>query len=326
MSVKQRNHHLDNIKVVLIALVVLGHLIEPLIHYLPLVKTLYLAIYTVHMPCFVFISGFFAKKSSSNQVRKLITQYVIFQSVYLIFAKYVLNVSDTVMQFTTPYWLLWFLLALIVWRSVAPALSKLRFPVIFTVMLALLIGFESTVGYYLSLSRIIVFLPFFMAGYTFKPAYFGLLNKPLIKMISLVSLVIVTGVIYWNVASINPSYLYHSVGYQALELSFLNGVWLRGLLFFIGFVLSFALISLVPRQHIPFVSSGGSQTFNVYILHGFIVRWLVYRGFFGQFYSSKQALILIPLAILLCYLLSSRMLSRMVSYLSNPNLSFLYKE
>ena len=61
METKERDYFFDNLKAVLIFLVVLGHFLLP-IHgrnYLVVVKRL---IYVFHMPLFVFVSGYFAKR------------------------------------------------------------------------------------------------------------------------------------------------------------------------------------------------------------------------------------------------------------------------
>lgn len=62
---KERDYFFDNVKAVLMFLVVLGHLLLP-IHgesFLVVVKRL---IYVFHMPMFVFVSGYFAKTFYKN--------------------------------------------------------------------------------------------------------------------------------------------------------------------------------------------------------------------------------------------------------------------
>ena len=62
---KVREYKFDNLKILLILLVVLGHIIEPFYK----LNTLYLIIYAFHMPVFVYISGYFAK---GNKIIKCI--------------------------------------------------------------------------------------------------------------------------------------------------------------------------------------------------------------------------------------------------------------
>ena len=49
----------------------------------------------------------------------MIYPYLVFQTLYRIFANQVLE-KDADMQYTTPYWLLWYLFAIIVWNLVLP--------------------------------------------------------------------------------------------------------------------------------------------------------------------------------------------------------------
>lgn len=91
---KERDYFFDNIKAVLIFLVVLGHFLLP-IHeggnVLVLIKRL---IYVFHMPLFVFVSGYFSKriykdgKYNFKKILYLIKAYILFvvaiQAVYAI--------------------------------------------------------------------------------------------------------------------------------------------------------------------------------------------------------------------------------------------------
>src|SRR5699024_10159259 len=54
MRYLERNAYFDNAKVILIFLVVFGHLIQPFISASSELNTLYLCIYTFHMPAFIF--------------------------------------------------------------------------------------------------------------------------------------------------------------------------------------------------------------------------------------------------------------------------------
>ena len=90
---KERDYFFDNLKAVLIFLVVLGLFLLPIHGDNPLVVVKRL-IYIFHMPLFVFVSGYFAKKIYKNgqynfkKILYLIKAYVLFviaiQIVYAI--------------------------------------------------------------------------------------------------------------------------------------------------------------------------------------------------------------------------------------------------
>lgn len=70
MKVKERSLLFDNIKTVLIILVVLGHALEEisLEHEYGIIRA---CIYSFHMPAFIFISGYFSG-GTQTKVKKLL--------------------------------------------------------------------------------------------------------------------------------------------------------------------------------------------------------------------------------------------------------------
>ena len=80
---KERDYFFDNLKAVLIFLVVLGHFLLP-IHGESVLVVVKRLIYVFHMPLFVFVSGYFAKKIYKNgqynfkKLLYLIKAYIIF--------------------------------------------------------------------------------------------------------------------------------------------------------------------------------------------------------------------------------------------------------
>lgn len=63
---KERVHFFDNLKGILIFLVVFGHFALPVHSASDTLNALYGFIYIFHMPLFVFVSGFFAKSIVKN--------------------------------------------------------------------------------------------------------------------------------------------------------------------------------------------------------------------------------------------------------------------
>ena len=60
VGIKKREYQYDNLRFLLIALVVLGHLLE-IAGDFPHRELLYELIYSFHMPAFLFLSGMFAR-------------------------------------------------------------------------------------------------------------------------------------------------------------------------------------------------------------------------------------------------------------------------
>ncbi len=166
----ERNYRMDNLKCLLIFAVVFGHMLELFMGKNDSFKVIYLVIYSFHMPLFAFISGVFARYSPEKIRNHLIYPYVVFQVLYLLFANLVLE-KEAEVQFTTPYWLLWYLFASIAWNLLLPLVQGNGFTwrkkaVVLTAafLAGILIGFDNKAGYYLSFSRIVEFFPYFLLG------------------------------------------------------------------------------------------------------------------------------------------------------------------
>lgn len=74
----ERIYKFDNLKAVLIFLVVFGHFLELVEGH----ELLYLVIYSFHMPLFMFLSGYFARFDKKKILEQLIYPYVMFQILY----------------------------------------------------------------------------------------------------------------------------------------------------------------------------------------------------------------------------------------------------
>ena len=68
LYMKERVYKFDNLKLLLIVLVIFGHILE----FVPNSMDKYIFIYTFHMPCFMFVTGYFAKFDRWNIILKLV--------------------------------------------------------------------------------------------------------------------------------------------------------------------------------------------------------------------------------------------------------------
>lgn len=166
----EREYQYDNMKFILILLVIFGHLLEYIKGDISL--NIYRFIYTFHMPVFIFISGYFAKFKRKKIIFQLLIPYIILQTIYIIFDSKLFS-SAIVIQYVTPYWLLWFILTLLFYYLIIPlidtqsSINKLFF-IVGSIFLSLFISFTKNIGYYASLHRFFTFLPYFILGYYFK--------------------------------------------------------------------------------------------------------------------------------------------------------------
>lgn len=158
-AAKTRSSYWDNIKGTLIVLTVFAHILRGYRND-AYINALYVAIYTFHMPVFVFVSGYFGKRPSARSFPSIVRLAVLY---------FILN---SVMGFLygqssllKPLYSCWFLLALIAWRLTAHRLARFRFIVPTLFFIAILAGFYDSIDNTLAIARIISFYPFYMMGY-----------------------------------------------------------------------------------------------------------------------------------------------------------------
>lgn len=237
MKPKQRIYKLDNIKTLLIFSVVLSHFIELFIEQrLTPVSLIYTIIHLFCMPLFMFVTGYFAKCTSRKAVfRQLLLPYLLFQTLYLLFDAFVIqDTHELALQYTTPYWLLWFLVSAAMYQLLMPFLdTDTRWlqaaEIVGAMVVSLLAGLDDHIGYYLSLSRFFTFAPYFLLGHYAKKnneAIMGFFErKPKYKYISpavLAGVAVMSTLFVVMFCAVDHapyayfgSYSYHAGGYDA---------------------------------------------------------------------------------------------------------------
>src|SRR5690625_5514965 len=93
----------------------------------------------------------------------MVVPFLIFQVLHEL-AKMLLLGHQFELQVVTPAWTLWFLLALLMWRLVTPVLRILRYPLVFTVAIAMITPLDPDLDSTLTLGRFFQMMPFFTLG------------------------------------------------------------------------------------------------------------------------------------------------------------------
>lgn len=265
-------------RAILVFLVVFAHMLEQM----PIKGSVYLIIYSFHGYALLFVSGYFAR-FSLKKLMGLLVPYFLLQIIFLIGSA--LFVTDGfVLQFSTPVWLLWYFVVLAAYLCTVPLLERIRgiwrFAFfLFTVFLAIAAGFVDDIGYYLSLSRLFVFFPFFVAGFycAKSPRMRKLLTEdhdehtlPLGDFLIMMCTATVF-LLDLDYRTLYGSYSYYASGSDAAE---------RLILMFISFCWIWALFIVIPTAEIPFFTRAGKYTLPVYALHGFFVLLIGQMGIF----------------------------------------------
>ncbi|WP_435769780.1 acyltransferase family protein [Nocardioides sp. SYSU DS0651] len=277
-----RDPWLDNAKMALILLVVVGHTWALLPADGPGGRV-YDFLYLWHMPAFIFISGYlsrafeYAPERMWQLVRTLLVPYVLFEAALAVFRVHVggEQIQDL---FTDPHFPLWYLLALVVWRLLTPLFRPMWGGVVVAVAVCLAGGFVGgEPAKVMDVARILGFLPFFVLGLKATPERLGWLRGRFPAALGLA----VLGVLWLLAGSLDRwaerTYLYYRP-YELVDASDTEVVLTRLLLVVVGMAGALAFLALVPRWNGWFARMG-SATLVVYLFHGFGVKGLEYVGF-----------------------------------------------
>ena len=279
---KGRLYYFDNAKFILIFLVVLAHALSPLKSKSAFCNVLWSVVNYFHMPAMIFISGFFAKryitKTREIKVQRVTTYIILYLAAQVsvaLFEKFVLGtaVAPSLMAARSS---LWFLQCLIAWYVMLPILGYFdpkAIMIVFTVF-GLLIGYENGAANFLSVSRVFVHLPFFMAGYYIKQEHIEKLSAR--KKYKWMALAVFAAVI--AICAIWPRMAIGAVitcSTPYAKIPALNAMpwllkWTARLWFYlIAAALIAGFLALVPRGRAIFTGLG-KETLSVYILHRFL--------------------------------------------------------
>ena len=287
--VKLRNAGYCNLKLILIFFVVYGHLIENNLTGSYAAAALYRIIYFFHMPVFAFVSGLFVRDIHLciKQLRRTMIIYVTFQ-----LGAVVLTWGRT--SLLTPYWHLWYLLSLCTWLGAAwiwmrfGKLRHRRAVVLLCVISGCAVGFAPWAGRVLSVSRTVVFLPYFMAG-VMRDGETVRLKR------GYVLLLLATAMILMAVCRNMPT----AFLYQASPYSGEQDLFYRIVCYIVGAAGCAAALTFVPDKRYVFTKIG-ADTMWVYLLHAPMV--LAVRAFYTEWYGC----ILIAAAIIIVLHLITR--------------------
>lgn len=324
-----RDHYFDNLKFLLITLVVIGHLIEPL-NEDPLLRPIYFMIYAFHIPLFVLISGYFAKNIGSGDylnkvISRLIVPYFVFESLYSLFDFWIYDRAELKFSYFTPYWLMWFFFSMILWKVAMPYIIRIRYALPIAIGIAILAGYANDAQYYASVSRTLVFFPFFLIGYYIDKSMIDKWRTKTMRICSGIGLVLTYLVLSSYAYLYRKEWLFGSFSYESLG----HDEWSAGLyriaVYGAAVLIGGMVMILIPQRQLPWISVMGTNTLYTYLLHGFVVLYLTASDFYIHFQSTTEKLLLIPLGIVLTMLLSFSSIRYLFKWLVEPKMKLLFK-
>ncbi|MFG3283741.1 acyltransferase family protein [Streptomyces sp. NPDC048111] len=303
-----RSPFFDNAKFLLIVLVALGHsweqLFSPHTHGL---RALHNLVYGFHMPAFILLSGYFSRSFTGrpDQIRRLLTgvlaPYLIFETLYTLVYHWVRGAEFAITP-TSPTYLLWFLIALFVWRLTTPIWNAVRHPVPIAVVISLAAG-TTVIGEDLALPRVLMFLPWFVLGLRLRPEHFARLRTRAARRVAVPVFVAAFALAYRLSPAPSDDWLSMDVGHGVLHVSLMRYLLLRMALFAVSALLVASFLALVPGRRL-WITALGAATLYPYLVHGILIRLaehygLVHAvrvsGFAGQLVFSGLAVAVVVL-------------------------------
>ncbi len=332
--VKQRIAFLDNARYWLMLVVVIAHTITTVRSVSEFANGLYIWIYTFHMPVFILISGYTSRNYSGTpaQMRRTVTSlllpYLLVETTLQMLMRHYRGAPDP-LAILTPYWLGWFIIALFMWRIATPFFRILRYPILTSIGISLLVGLIE-VPNVLALPKVLTLFPFYIVGMHLTMEHFEKLRHTWVR-VSAVALLILTfiGTQLWS-TSFKASWLLWKHRYDESPLSVgpLEGIAIRAGLLALSFLMVAAILALIPWRKM-WTTELGSRTVYTYLLHGYVILILVEEFDFFRRVAENGFWPLVTMligALILANLLMTRTTQKIFRPVIEPNQKWMFKK
>lgn len=297
---------IDTLKGALIFLVVLGHALLPAQGDTALLGQVYDLIYYFHMPLFVFVSGLLAKHTLDAggrlRVSRVVT-YIAMGVAYNVLLRLAegngASVGDWLQFPSAP----WYLISLATWLALVPLFDGLR-PWA-GVLLATLISLVSSLGEsqtdLFALSRMLHFLPYFVAGYYVSVDSVGRLRAGRRRhALVLIGAVVAAACVLLHRQLEPLDFLV--TGNDGCDLPSQVAIPAYALLTVIAVALSAGLVAASPER-CGTLATMGKRTLQIYVIHRFVREWAVQAGLYGALESLDPVaalLVLVAASVVVC--------------------------
>lgn len=278
----------DNIKGLLIFLVVLGHFLQiELRDHEILFSWLWIVIYSIHMPIFILISGYFSNHQNSDaygqSLHRLAIEFILGCSI-ICAVRSLLSGKIVTCNLLSPPLGMWYLMTLFTFRLLSPWIKGIRGNIAVSVIFSLLIGGNNQIGPFLSLSRTICLLPFFLIGMIWldQEKIQALRSMNLKRKIFLIVLwlcILFAFIIVVKKNNMNYNIVWLKASYQKSDMSLSQGLLSRGVLLLTSACTGAVLLMSIGERKC-FLSRWGRNSLPVYLLHLAIFYILKYYSKF----------------------------------------------
>ena len=319
---KDREPLFDNVKIILMMLVVFGHVLAIGTSDRFNLST-YNLIYSFHMPLFIFVSGYFTKIRKEDfwyGILKIFETFVVF-SLIAIGINAVAGKGVSLRTLIVPKYALWYLLCLIWWRVLLyfiPERQRRNHMLLIAVgVIVSLAGGFVPIGSELCLQRTFSFMSFFILGYVARQEHW-IDRFKFNKYLGLFFL-IAAWVVYFIINVNDKHFLYNNRPYYQ-NVSVFSGLMLRIVYLALACLLSCSFLSFIPRLRYRWTHFGALTLF-IYMWHTVILTFRFYlRDKFGLPVSMPFCLLYTAITLAIVFMMSKL---RFFHWMLNPFTSFL---
>jgi fucose 4-O-acetylase-like acetyltransferase len=309
-NLANRDTHADSIRGALAALIVFGHFLSVLKGSMPALSHVDTGFILFRMPLFVFVSGMFARKSLTEKnceklIERIVLPLLVVQGVYILIAS-VAKAGFGPADAVRPFFSLWFLVSLTVWRGLAPLMYKVPFVIPLSLLATLAAGYSPAIGNEFALSRTLYFAPFFLAGMFYGRRLLDIVrrHRPIAALILLAA---ITATLMWFDMGINSEVLFGNLPYAELAASPQHPALGRLGALLLSFAAALGFAGIVPSRQRTLVWLG-QRSLSIYLLHSIFIygaKFVAPRIHFDAINPWTQLTILLALSVAITILLAT---------------------
>ncbi|MDD6275560.1 MAG: acyltransferase family protein [Clostridia bacterium] len=315
----------DILKAELIFLVILGHLVDVFTEEYAAARSIFIFIYTFHMPLFMFVSGLFSKRMIEQKRFDRIFGYfsVFVFDMLLRLLMYHGESSDLFSTTSAP----WYMLAMIMCALMTMFFKRFSpaYVLCFAVVFACLLGYNTGEMELFAFSRSVVFFPFYFLGYIcdrekLEAFCSGKIKKivaaVLITVLAVVAFVFIDKV-YWLRLLLTAHSPYEVLG----AVSCRYGFFIRLAYYLVASVAGLCVIVLTPNStKIKTVTRIGQRTLAIYVFQE--IMWAAYlklniKGLLEYFFHGYAVWFTIPIAAVGVIVMSFGIFDKIVKKIYN---------
>jgi len=316
-----RDPWLDNIKMTLVTLVVVGHS-WGLLGATTLDLHLYDFLYYWHIPAFVLVTGHLSRsfdwdrRHFSSLFTTVVLPYLVFELALLRFRES-LGQHEQGPVWLQPHWAMWYLCVLFFWRLATPVLRRHWAAIPLSVGISLLGGLYDQLWF--GLPRVLGLLPFFVLGLHLQRHHLAQLRAPWLKLPALLALWWIFDFAGNTDTWARSAFLYYDAPYSDLGFPAGDAMRIRLTVMAVGLLGTASVLALIPARGSWF-SRMGSHTLVVYLCHGFFVRYAEYAGWldWAPEHDVLALAAVTTLAVALALLLASPPVAARLVWLVDP--------